>query len=100
MADVITRLFKGAVPTSSTTLYTVGASPAAALVRFVSVVNTTGGVLAFDLSFAGTKVFSNRSLEAGEQLTWDGGHLLLATEVIVAQATASGLEIYITGVVS
>lgn len=97
MPDAITRLYKGVVPTTSTTLYTVPASTST-VVRFVTVVNIGGSNRAFNLIFAGTRIFSGQNLQAGEQLTWEGGHRLAAAETITAEANAADLEIYITGV--
>jgi hypothetical protein len=98
MATVNKRLCKGVLTNSPATYYTVPVATSTA-VKAITVCNKTNTTTAFTISFAGTYVVYNHSLEAYDTITIPFmDQILEATEVISMVAGANtAIEVYITG---
>jgi hypothetical protein len=104
--DTITpvRFGQAAITTSAATLYTTPASTRA-LVKEISVVNTTAATATFDIYLvpsagtAGTTnaLFYQQPLAAKETLQWNGLQVLNAGQTIQVKASATGLTVVASG---
>jgi len=104
--DTITpvRFGQAALTTSAATLYTTPALTRA-LVKEISVVNTTGAAATFDVYLvpsggtAGTTnaLFYQQPLAAKATLQWNGLQVLNAGQTIQVKASVSGLTVVSSG---
>jgi hypothetical protein len=104
--DTITpvRFGQAAITTSAATLYTTPALTRA-LVKEISVVNTTGAAATFDVYLvpsggtAGTAnaLFYEQPLASKETLQWNGLQVLNAGATIQVKASATGLTVVASG---
>ena len=98
------RFGQAAITTSAATLYTTPASTRA-LVKEISVVNTTGAAATFDIYLvpsagtAGTAnaLFYEMSLESKGTLQWNGLQILNAADTIQVKASVTGLTVVASG---
>lgn len=96
MATTLKALARGTFATSSATLYTVPASTTA-VVTNISVANTTGSSISFDILLDGVELFSNVSINQYTTLVIDLKQVLATTKIIAGFASASGLKYHISG---
>lgn len=102
MANDYKVLYRGQLPSSVTTLYTVPASTQT-IIRYISVQEATGagGPYTFDLYVNGTTAayhWKGMSLDNDESADWDGTLTLDTGETIAGVAgTASKLTVFIFG---
>jgi len=104
--DTITpvRFGQAAITTSAATLYTTPASTRA-LIKKISVVNTTATAATFDVYLvpsagtAGTTnaLFYEQPLAAKETLQWNGLQILNAGSTIQVKASIAGLTVVASG---
>lgn len=104
--DTITpvRFGQAAITTSAATLYTTPASTRA-LIKEISVVNTTATAATFDVYLvpsagtAGTTnaLFYEQPLAAKETLQWNGLQILNAGSTIQVKASIAGLTVVASG---
>lgn len=104
--DTITpvRFGQAAITTSAATLYTTPASTRA-LIKEISVVNTTGVTATFDVYLvpsggtAGTAnaLFYQQPLAAKSTLQWNGLQILNAGDTLQVKASATGLTVMASG---
>jgi hypothetical protein len=98
------RFGQAAITTSAATLYTTPASTRA-LIKEISVVNTTGSAATFDVYLvpsagtAGTTnaLFYQQPLGAKETLQWNGLQVLDAGQTIQVKASVTGLTVVASG---
>jgi hypothetical protein len=96
MATTLKALARGTFATSSATLYTVPAATTA-VVTNISVANTTGSSITFDILLDGVELFSNVSINQYTTLVIDLKQVLATTKIIAGFASASGLKYHISG---
>jgi len=96
MPTTLKALARGAFGTSSTTLYTVPSSTTSVITN-ISVANTTGSSISFDILLDGIELFSNVSVNQYTTLVIDLKQVLTATKTITGFATTSGLKYHISG---
>jgi hypothetical protein len=88
-----------AVATGNTTQYTVN-SARQDVVKCVTVCNTTSSSINFSMTMAGNSLFSTVSIPASQTLSWTGTIVLNATDTIVTSASATGLQLLVSGLES
>lgn len=97
MAYTPARLVAIAVPTTMTTVYTVGAG-ANAIAKFLAVTNTTAGALTFSIQFAANDFAVGVSIPANTTTNIPVMYPLTAAQTIRVSASATGLVVHVTGV--
>lgn len=98
------RFGQAAITTSATTLYTTPTSTRA-LIKEISVVNTSSTAATFDVYFvplsgtAGTSnaLFYEQPLAAKQTLQWNGMQVLNAGQTIQVKASTTGLTVVASG---
>jgi hypothetical protein len=96
MATTIKALARGAFSTVSSNLYTVPSSTTA-IVTNISVCNTTGSSISFNILVDGIELFSNTSINQYTTIVVDLKQALGATKIISGSADQIGLKYHITG---
>lgn len=96
MPTTLKALARGTFGTSSATLYTVP-SATTAVVTNISIANTTGSSISFDIILDGVELFSNVSVNQYTTIVVDLKQVIGATKVIAGFASASGLKYHISG---
>ena len=96
MANTFKALFRGAAPTSSTTLYTVPPGTTT-LVSSLVVVNTASAVATFDMSFDSIQIANDVSVPANDSLILELKQVLEASDVLAGLASASTVNFHISG---
>jgi hypothetical protein len=96
MANTFKALFRGAAPTSSTTLYTVP-SGTTTLVSSLVVVNTASAVATFDMSFDSIQIANDVSVPGNDSLILELKQVLEASDVLAGLASASTVNFHISG---
>jgi uncharacterized membrane protein (DUF2068 family) len=96
MANTFKALFRGAAPTSNTTLYTVP-SGTTTLVNSLVVVNTASAVATFDMSFDSIQIANDVSVPANDSLILELKQVLEASDVLAGLASASTVNFHISG---
>ena len=96
--DVITptKLYAGNAATSSVTIYTCPTSTRT-IIKSIDIANTTASALTITLSAASSVLFPTISVSANDLLSWNGTHVLNATDTVTAYASASGVTIHMSG---
>jgi hypothetical protein len=97
MAVLPKTLFRGAAVAAPTTVYTTP-SATTTIVTQVTVSNTSGGSLTFTLSFDGFAAFTTKSVAANTTSTFNMKQVLVATDVITAEASTTDINFHISGV--
>ena len=96
MANTFKVLFRGAAPTSNTTLYTVP-SGKTTLVNSLVVVNTASAVATFDMSFDSIQIANDVVIPANDSLILELKQVLEASDVLAGLASASTVNFHISG---
>jgi hypothetical protein len=91
MANNIKKIYRGAVNTSESTLFTVGAS-AQVVVTNILLTNTTATAVTATVKFGDVEVLSGVSVSANGVLAIDIRQALDALETIKATASAAGVS--------
>lgn len=97
MAILQSVLYRGAAPTSNTTLYTVPGDHYAILTNVV-VANTTSSSIAATISLNGTEIISESPVPGNDALVFDIRQVVEAGQLIEGLAASSGLNFHISGV--
>jgi hypothetical protein len=96
MANTFKALFRGAAPTSSTTLYTVPPGTTT-LVSSLVVVNTASAVATFDMSFDSIQIANDVNIPGNDSLILELKQVLEASDVLAGLASASTVNFHISG---
>jgi hypothetical protein len=96
MANTFKALFRGAAPTSSTTLYTVP-SGTTTLVNSLVVVNTASALATFDMSFDSIQIANDVNIPGNDSLILELKQVLEASDVLAGLASASTVNFHISG---
>jgi hypothetical protein len=97
MAVVTKRLGKGTIGTAASTLYTVPAG-AKALVKALTIGNTSNNPSAFTLALAGTQIISAHIIKGNDTITIPFlDQVLESGESITASSTTGTVTYYISG---
>ena len=96
MTTTIKALARGEFDTSSTTLYTVP-SATTSVITNISICNTTGSSISFDILLDGEEIFSNTSINQYTTIVVDMKQAISATKLISGFATSAGLKFHISG---
>ena len=98
MATTSKTLFRGAATTSTgTTLYTVP-SATTAVVTSIVVTNTAGSAGTFTLGMGGTNFATQVTVGAYDSTVIDTKQVLTATQTITGGASATSINLHISGV--
>jgi hypothetical protein len=98
MATTSKALFRGAATTSTgTTLYTVP-SATTTIVTNIAVTNTAGSAGTFTLALAGTALHTTTAIAANTTIYIDCKQTLTATQTITGGASATSINLHISGV--
>lgn len=96
MANNIKKIYRGAVNTSESTLFTVGAS-AQVVVTNILLTNTTSTAVTSTVKFGDVEVLSGVSVSANGVLAIDIRQAMDSNETIKASASAAGVKAHISG---
>ena len=98
MATATKALFRGAATTSTgTTLYTVPASTTAVVTNIV-ITNTAGTAGTFTLALDGVSIATTVPISANDSTVIDLKQVLATTKTITGGASATSINIHISGV--
>ena len=98
MATTVKVLARGAATTNTaTTLYTVPAATTAVITNIV-VTNTSGSLQNYSLSLDGVSIATTVSISANDSVVIDMKQVLGATKIIAGGASATSVNIHISGV--
>jgi len=97
MATTSKALFRGAAPTSSTTLYTVPSSTTT-VVTNILVANTASSSATFDLLLDDVSIANDVVVAANDTLSIDLKQVLATTKTIKGLASAVTVNFHISGV--
>lgn len=99
MADLAKRLYNGTLSTvAGTTLYTVPVATKAIITEIV-LCNKTATPYNVSLTYAGTSILNNKSVNANDTLIIKTNSLLEATTILAGSCSnATSVDIYVSGV--
>ena len=97
MATTTKQMFRGSASLTSATLYTVPASTTA-VVSNIIVTNTAGTAGTFTLNLNGSAIFTSTPIAANSTALFDLKQVLAATQTISGLASATSINVHISGV--
>lgn len=98
MATTVKALYRGAATTNTaTTLYTVPAATTAVITNIV-ITNTSGSLQTYSLSLDGVSIATTVTISATDSVVIDMKQVLGATKIIAGGASATSVNIHISGV--
>lgn len=97
MAILQAVLYRGAAPTSNTTLYTVPGDHYAIVTNIV-VTNTSSASINATISLDGVEIIAESPVPGNDSIVFDIRQVLEAAELIEGLASSSGLNFHISGV--
>lgn len=98
MATTVKALYRGAATTNTaTTLYTVPAATTAVITNIV-ITNTSGSLQTYSLSLDGVSIATTVAIAATDSVVIDMKQVLGATKIIAGGASATSVNIHISGV--
>jgi hypothetical protein len=98
MATTVKALYRGAATTNTaTTLYTVPAATTAVITNIV-ITNTSGSLQTYSLSLDGVSIATTVAISATDSVVIDMKQVLEATKIIAGGASATSVNIHISGV--
>jgi hypothetical protein len=98
MATTVKALYRGAATTNTaTTLYTVPAATTAVITNIV-ITNTSGSLQTYSLSLDGVSIATTVAISATDSVVIDMKQVLGATKIIAGGASATSVNIHISGV--
>jgi hypothetical protein len=98
MATTAKALYRGAATTNTaTTLYTVPAATTAVITNIV-ITNTSGSLQTYSLSLDGVSIATTVAIAATDSVVIDMKQVLGATKIIAGGASATSVNIHISGV--
>jgi hypothetical protein len=95
--DIVAQLALQELPTTRGTLYTVP-SDRNAIIRFVDLINDTGGAITGSIWIDGVKIVPSKSVGANDTYSRNGIWDITPDTIIEGQASAAGLFTSISGV--
>jgi hypothetical protein len=96
MANTFKKMYRGAAPTTSTTLYTVP-SDTTTLLNNILVVNTTASAQTYSLSVENVSMAASIVLPANDTVVLDMKQVLTASATVAGFASASTVNFHING---
>jgi len=96
MANTFTKMYRGAAPTTSTTLYTVP-SDTTTLLNNILVVNTTASAQTYSLSVESVSMAASVTVPANDTAVLDIKQVLTASAIVAGFASASTVNFHISG---
>jgi len=98
MATTVKALYRGAATTNTaTTLYTVPAATTAVITNIV-ITNTSASLQTYSLSLDGVSIAAAVAISATDSIVIDMKQVLGATKIIAGGASATSVNIHISGV--
>ena len=98
MATTVKALFRGAATTNTATnLYAVPAATTTVITNIV-ITNTSGSLQNYSLSLDGVSIATTVSISANDSVVIDMKQVLGATKIIAGGASATSVNIHISGV--
>jgi hypothetical protein len=98
MATTVKALFRGAATTNTaTSLYAVPAATTAVITNIV-VTNTSASIQSYSLSLDGVSIANTVAISANDSVVIDMKQVLGATKIIAGGASATSVNIHISGV--
>lgn len=98
MATTVKALYRGAATTNTaTTLYTVPAATTAVITNIV-ITNTSGSLQTYSLSLDGVSIATTVAISGTDSVVIDMKQVLGATKIIAGGASATSVNIHISGV--
>lgn len=98
MATTVKALYRGAATTNTaTTLYTVPAATTAVITNIV-ITNTSNSLQTYSLSLDGVSIATTVAISATDSVVIDMKQVLGATKIIAGGASATSVNIHISGV--
>lgn len=95
--DVVKRFVGSAITTSRVTYYTTPAGKNS-VIRYINLCNDSGSSVTVQVWLDGLKYLSSAVVAAGQTLVHEAGNALAEGQVIEAQASAAGVNMFVTGV--
>lgn len=89
--------FRGAVPTTLSTLYTVP-SATEIVVTSIIVANAAGETAEVTISMGGVEILKDGRLSSGDSVHFDIRQVMQATDAIEASADVNGITLHVSGV--
>jgi len=96
MANNFTKMYRGAAPTTSTTLYTVP-SDTTTILNNILVVNTTASAQTYSLSVENVSMAASVTVPANDTAVLDIKQVLTASATVAGFASASTVNFHISG---
>ena len=97
MANTPKALFRGAAGTANTTLYTTPSATTTVVTNIV-VTNTSGSAQDFTLTLDGVDLATEAPIEPNSIAIFDLKQVLVATDLIEGEASATSVNFHISGV--
>jgi len=91
-----TKMFNGALATSSATIYT---APSAAILKEILITNTSADSTNVVIAINGNQIFPGSVVFATTVVPFDLAAVLNSGDVITAFASVTGVNLYVSGVV-
>ena len=96
MANTFKILYRGAAPTSSTTLYTTPASTNTLITTFI-ISNTTAADQTFTITAGGQELASGSTVAPNDSTIIEFKTLMDAADTITAFASSASVKFHVTG---
>jgi hypothetical protein len=96
MANTFKKLYRGAAPTTNTTLYTVP-SNTTTLLNNILAVNTASSAQIYSLSVENVSIAASVTIPANDSLILDMKQVLTASTTVAGFSSASTVNFHISG---